>query len=314
MKPIYSRTYLIQYLLCALSAQLIFASFFSQNLQWPFFPNLTATQNAGSFEYTLGPGFITGQEISLFLGYLFLYLSYEFYGIRSAWQTAVALPVATLSLALVPQILVPQLPEATTTHLMSTSATISFSIAITASLLVVFSVAGTLKTLTRQYLMFTRYIPALGLGFLTLVSIQKFAGGAFQKGVLQIYQEALPSLSHYLALTLAGLIPLYLLRTVLGLFKGRSKGHFQPTQGSKSQRSPHNEILDSANSEQEEGSISEIVLIEDRDIDTKAVAKALKKAKAPASWNIAQGKERDLITTSANDDDITLSEKVSLKY
>lgn len=192
----------------------------------------------GDTEYPLMLGVISFTHLGFFLGFLFLYLNFEFYGFRSGFYPVIALsltmigvfflyglmnklsagtPIAYYDRRLFSMFLLDERDMLATV----TAYAVGFS--------VIFSVASALKRLTRNYFMFFRFPIATAIGLALFVALQTLLSRekpfVFNTSDLQVLfiERALTPAVQFAVFIVGAVIPLYLLRLFLGMFRGKAE-------------------------------------------------------------------------------------------
>lgn len=230
MKSLKTKVHFVQILLTALAATTgILATLFApENItfttgSWGFI-NTTETQVPFFF------GVISVFHLLGFLSFIFIYLSFEFYGFKNAFYTLINIVIvmcATESIMIFIKHLNETSPniffDANHIQLLPLSQrdfgiqTLAYAAGLTTTLLI----ATFLQKLSRDYFMFFRYTLASIIGFAVLIFLEfGLTQGRFQFDDVGLATAATPA-AQYFALILAFIVPLYILRLFLGIFRGR---------------------------------------------------------------------------------------------
>lgn len=234
MAPIKTQSFFIQNLLTVLATCFVFLGFLFFQERVTFWPNIWGYLEHGGKQIPILLGIVPFFNLSIFLGWLFLYLNFEFYGFKSSFYALLGI---CLSFALIfflfegLRLLAMDFPK---DPFLNATTVLSFFAypkkQILAHLMALFSggVIGLIfgdciRRLTRNYFMFLRFPISSCFGFAVFVAaqiyIQNFETSAIQDMLLLGIEPA----AQFLVGILAAVIPLYFLRLGFGLFKGWAK-------------------------------------------------------------------------------------------
>jgi hypothetical protein len=239
MKPIRIKTYFVHHFLEMLVIALTAIGFVFSAKTLPFFPTVQALiMESGETNLHLAWGTIPMSHAALYLAFLFAYLMFEFYGFKPAFYASVQ---SALAIGLCQGIFWLISTYALDTQNSRTDLVMSEFIvfdhmfvaglagAVIGGFTTTLLVAALIKKLTRNYFMFFRFPIAAVCGFsvFTAVFIYVTKSGALAPESMIL--EAVSPLSQFMALIVASVIPLYLLRLFLGMFRGLvSHGEAEP--------------------------------------------------------------------------------------
>ncbi len=231
MKPIKARTFFVQNLLIALSICFAIFGLILSSKSLIFSDAAWGYLSQGDVKHPIILGIIPVLSLATFLSYLFIYLNFEFYGIKSAIYSTVSL-CAIMALGF---ILLKIFPSYTLSPLKNPNdevilqfltipdkiiiATIS---AIAAGFTVAFIVAASMKKLTRNYFMFFRFPIASLAGFILIAIIHTYFEHLTLLAPHALFIQIATPVGQYLGLIILSLIPLYVFRLLLGIFRGWS--------------------------------------------------------------------------------------------
>lgn len=232
MKPLQTKTHLVRILFFFVAATFILFSYLLSAKTIPFYPSLKLTTlENGEQLFEVLTSTIPLSHVGLFLGFVLLYLNMEFYGFKSALYGTIG-AVATVFLSyglllvlfdfaldtegsridyLIAELFRPNLKE-----------TISFALSLGIGFFTTFFLATFFKKITRDYFMFIRYPLASLIGFFALTFVGVYISFQGQLAPISMVYEAIPWYSHFAAMILVSVIPLYILRILFGFFRGRS--------------------------------------------------------------------------------------------
>lgn len=232
MKPIRTKTFLVKQILFALSIMLVLFSYLMLIQEMPFFPTIKLMPVDGEYHLEIGKGLITVSYVASFLAFMASYLIFEFYGFKSALYSVLGCGLAVLLFhgcsELVQQYLLD--PENSRMDSIMTEVlhrpldmVVGYTGGLVAGWTLTLMVAAIIKVITRNYFMVIRYPIAACLGMAAFLAINTYVTG-FQVMALQsMPYVAAPTASQLLAMVIGSVIPLYLLRLLFGLFRGRQR-------------------------------------------------------------------------------------------
>lgn len=230
MKPIAIKIYLVQILLIVLASSFAFLSIGVADYNIAFWNATWGTLNHGEVKLPVVLGVVPFSNLSLFLSFLFAYLVFEFYGLKTAIYTALAIAMVMLLQFYLFFTLQTLKPVGVDHHELLTNIPLSYlnpkavhglAAAISVGFSSIFIMSWLLKKLTKNYFMFFRFSIASVLGFCIFVFVRTDIQKMNELGQMSIIMESFTPALQFAALSLVSIIPLYLLRLVLGFFRGR---------------------------------------------------------------------------------------------
>ena len=123
---------------------------------------------------------------------------------------------------------------------------LSLTAATAAGFITTFILAAGIKKLTHNYFMFIRFPIAAFIGFGVFTAIYTFVTELNEAAYESMVLDGITPLSHFLALILAAVVPLYILRLFMGLFRGWARDDESETTKAKSMfkgAEPEEEIM-----------------------------------------------------------------------
>jgi hypothetical protein len=164
-----------------------------------------------------------------FLGMIFFYLYFEFYGFKSAWKAVIGM-LLSLTLLFFGFTELGRLQSLGILRLESTTEISWFGLdirnflALTLSLgaywMVLITLASTLKKLTKNYFMFFRFFIAHTVAACLYISIGMYLQNFDKLAPESMALESLPYVAQLVLGSIGVLVPLYLIRLVLAPWKG----------------------------------------------------------------------------------------------
>lgn len=246
--PIKGKTYLVQFLLIIMSVVCVLLGMLLMSKSIYFFPCIQTVTTNNETVLQVGPGQISLAHVGIFLGFLLIYLQFEFYSLKPAFYTLICTAVATgtsfvLLNLMQTHLLQPDisqtdsvLNQAFSYNRLDVFATI---LAMTAGVTLTLFLAATIKRLTHNYLMFIRFPIASLIGFGvftgTLIYITQFQAFA----ISSMITSGITPYSQFVALILAAVVPLYVLRLFLSIFRGRAPKDKHAPQTTNSEEKTH---------------------------------------------------------------------------
>lgn len=230
MKPIAIKIYLVQILLIVLASSFAFLSIGVADYNIAFWNASWGNLVHGEAKIPVILGVVPFSNLSLFLSFLFTYLVFEFYGLKTAIYTSLAIAMVMLLQFYLFFTLQTLKPVGVDNHLLLTTLPLSYlnqkavhalAAAISLGFSSIFILAWLLKKLTKDYFMFFRFFIASSLGFALFVFVRTYIQKMNELGQMSILMESFTPALQFATLTLASIIPLYLLRLILGFFRGR---------------------------------------------------------------------------------------------
>ncbi|MBF0103763.1 MAG: hypothetical protein HQM16_00420 [Deltaproteobacteria bacterium] len=232
MKPIPTKIFLVQYLLFAVAITIAVLGLVLSAKQIPFYPSVEATTTDGEPHITVITGLMPLSHMALFISFICLYLVFEFYGFKSAFYASLnTAGMVLLSFFLLMMFkkhsLDPETSQFDTLldqliNYRLTSA-VALSAAIASGFTSIFVLAFGIKKLTRNYLMFIRFPVASIIGFGVFCAVDIFISQFNTSAYVSMILDGITPFSRFTALVMFSVIPLYILRLVLGLFRGMTQ-------------------------------------------------------------------------------------------
>jgi hypothetical protein len=230
MKTIKAKSYFIQVLLIAIASMIVTFGVILSAKSLVFTTANWGYLSHGELKETLVLGVIPVLNLSLFLGFIFIYLNFEFYGLKVSFYNTLSVCLVVLLSSVILKLFIEyglNVAESEMDQIIATFLTVrdeiviitivAIAIGYTLSLLV----ASALKKLTRNYFMFFRYPIAAIMGFAFVATLLTYI---HNKNVMDYslfsVQAATPA-AQFLILIVGSLIPLYALRIILSFFRGR---------------------------------------------------------------------------------------------
>lgn len=230
MKPIKTKSFLVQIGLIVFAVMLGVLGFVLSAKSIPFFPSVQATLVNEETTIRVAQGIMPLSHAFLFLSFLLIWLVFEFYGFKPAFYTSLNLAGAILGcyglfILLKRFLLDPQRSVLDDALAQVLPLNPRLVLSLVAGVLVGFSLAlmlgALIKKLTRNYFMFIRFPIAAAVGLGTLAGISIYVMNLNILSPASMLLDAVAPASHFLALIIASVIPLYVLRLFLGIFRGR---------------------------------------------------------------------------------------------
>lgn len=232
MKALQTRIYLVQVLLLMMAASLVVLGFLFPHEDITFWPATFGYLVQGQDKYPLVIGVMGITPFTQFLGFLLLYLSFEFYGLKPALYAVLSLALVMAALYFLLGFLARASIDPRTAPIdrrilmFFTPSHREFVATLCAFLFgqsLTFILAAGLKKLTQNYFMFFRYTIAALIGLLSAAALHT----ALQLETASSWEDfaivsATPA-AQAATLVILSVVPLYLLRLFLGIFRGRPK-------------------------------------------------------------------------------------------
>lgn len=294
MQPIIIRTYLVQILLLVMATSFAFLAIGVPENEIAFWTAQWGSLTHGEAQIPIVLGVIPFSNLALFLSFCFLYLSFEFYGFKSAFYGALCIAIVLLGqfylfyalqkfspVGLSNNLLMATVPLSNYSqqevHAMCTAVGIGFPAILTFAVF--------FKKITKNYFMFIRFSLGGSLGFAVFVGIREFVGRFGELGPMSIFMESITPYLQYVVLSLVIVPALYILRVFLGIFRGKSvEGEWQAMSGSrglfKAKSAPANDVADE--DEEEENTVSQNTSLDDLDEEESAEDDSEADEKAPS--------------------------------
>lgn len=239
MKPIISRTFLIQNLFIALAVLFsVVAVIFSAKIV-TIIPSSFGSVADGEVQIPIYMGIVPLSTLANFLGFVFIYLMFEFYGFKPAFYTAINQGVSSLVCFAVLYLIVTYTMDAQASPYDDILSQFLVYDKKSSSILIMSFVAGNcttvflasiLKKIMRNYFMFLRFPICSALGFSVTVAISVYLTHLGTLASRSMLLNAITPAAQYLVMIVVTVIPLYLLRLIFGMFRGWSKAEdIQPS-------------------------------------------------------------------------------------
>jgi hypothetical protein len=231
MRIVKSRIYVMQVVLLVFATALTLIGFLFPHQDVTLWPSIWGYVVRGQDQYPIVLGVVSFTQLSYFIGFLFLYLSFEFYGFKNGFYGTLALAlmmtVCYFALGLLRDISGdPRTAVIDRRILMFFELTRREFVAGLVSFLgaytLIFALATLVKKLTHDYFMFLRYTIAALTGFAVYVAAQVFLNNAGSASFEDMMVTAVTPAAQFAILVVASVIPLYLMRLFLGIFRGTS--------------------------------------------------------------------------------------------
>lgn len=262
MKPLQTKIFLVQGLLAAAAAYFVFLTFTIPDTQISFWHAEWGSLKHGEMQIPLILGVISFHNLVFFLNSLFLYLLFELYGFKHAIVTALSLSVmmvlhyylffglhefdAVQGNPLFTDI-TPILSGTSQNQVLSTSGAYSLGMIST------FILSWCLRKLTKNHLMFLRFVLSNTVGLTVFFALRHWFVNFQNLAPTSIFIDAITPGLQFLALTVLSVFPLYFLRFLFGLFRGKKndddwdvseKTLFKTSNHHSEQEITHNRSLD----------------------------------------------------------------------
>lgn len=231
MQIVKSRIYVLQVLLLVLASALTLVGFLFPHQDVTIWPSVWGYLNQGQNQYPIVLGVINLTQLAYFLGFLFLYLSFEFYGFKNGFYAVLALSL-TMTVCYFAFGLLSQLNASSRTAVVDRRLLMFFTltrrefvsglIAYLCGFTLIFALASLIKKLTHDYFMFLRYVIAALVGFSAYVALGVYLMNAGEASLEDMLVVAATPAAQFALLVVASVVPLYLMRLFLGIFRGRS--------------------------------------------------------------------------------------------
>jgi hypothetical protein len=232
MKPIKARSFFIRDLLYTLAILCTVFGFIFLEKTVPFSYSIWGHLKDGNIEQPILLGIVPLNFITTYISFLCAYLLFEFYGFKTALYASLNLVVAILGTYgifwLMQQYYLDPIASKTDEIILSLiKHDIRTLIAVVAPLFIgffsTFFLAAIIKRITRNYFMFFRFTIASIIGFSLFIMSHTYLNyfDTYALRSMLIYMVT-PAAQFLLAIS-ASVIPLYLLRLILGMFRGWQK-------------------------------------------------------------------------------------------
>lgn len=240
MQVVKSRIYVMQVVLLVFATALTLIGFLFPHQDVTLWPSVWGYVAQGQDKYPIVLGVIAFNQLAYFIGFLFLYLSFEFYGFKNGFYGALALSLMMAACYFLFGFLHEMSADPRTavidrrilmffnlTRREFVAGLVSFLSAYT----LIFALAAFIKKITRDYFMFLRYTIAALIGFAVYVAAQVFFNNAGSASLEDMLVIAITPAAQFSALVIASVVPLYLMRLFLGIFRGRAPVETAPASG-----------------------------------------------------------------------------------
>lgn len=194
----------------------------------------------GEVQLPLYLGIIPLSSLTHFLGFVFIYLMFEFYGFKPAFYTSINQGVSALTCLAVLYFIVHytiDVQASSYDDILSQflvydkkNSLIRVSSFVAGNCTTIFF-ASILKKLMRHYFMFIRFPISSAFGFSVTVATSVYLSNYATLAPRSMFLTAITPAAQFLAMIVVTVIPLYLLRLIFGLFRGWSRAEdTQPSQ------------------------------------------------------------------------------------
>jgi len=229
MKAIKARTFFVQNILITISILFAVLGFILMAKSIPFFPSIEAISANGETKINITQSFMSLSHLGLYFSFVFIYLMFEFYGFKPAFYTSINIAISILICYGLIYLLQNFTLNAETSELdllysqvflYHLRDTIALSLAILLSFCISIFLATVLKMIMRNYFMFIRFPIVAAICFAIFTWIHIYISQFDSLAMISMIQNSVTPYSQFLALILASIIPLYIFRLILGLFRG----------------------------------------------------------------------------------------------
>lgn len=230
MKTIKVKSYFIQVLLIAIASMVVTLGVIFSAKSLVFTTANWGYLSHGELKEALVLGIVPVLNLSLFLGFVFTYLNFEFYGLKVSFYNTLSVCLVVLLSSVLLKLFIEyglNVAESEMDQIIATFLTVKDEIIIITILAIAIGytlsllIASVLKKITRNYFMFFRYPIAAIIGFAFVATLLTYI---HNKNVMDYslfsVQAATPA-AQFLILIVGSLVPLYALRIILSFFRGR---------------------------------------------------------------------------------------------
>lgn len=239
MKPLNTQIHVLQVLLIIAATTLTLVGFLFSS------QNMTAVLGTIDYGEAHYPVIVNFTHLAYFLGFLATYLSFEFYGFKTGIFTVLGLSLMMTGLYFLFFVLndmadtyrIPFFDKRILGFFVYPYP--DFVAGLTAffgAQTLALSIAAVIKKITRNYFMFLRYPLGALAGFAFYVAVSTYLTTAGTLTMEQMLAQGVPPAAEFLIFIFASVVPLYLIRLFLGIFRGRDKKN--KTQNNESPAQP----------------------------------------------------------------------------
>lgn len=230
MKPIAIKIYLVQIFLIVLASSFAFLSIGVPEYDIAFWSASWGSIVHGEIKISLLLGVIPFSNLSLYLCFIFLYLLFEFYGLKTAVYTSLAVGLVLLLQFYLFFGLQKLNPVGFDHHILLSNVPLSnldqklmhaLAAAVSCGFASIFVLAWILKKLTKDYFMFLRFFFSSVIGFCVFAFVKVYLQKMQDLALISIIMETITPALQFAGLSLLSIIPLYILRLILGFFRGQ---------------------------------------------------------------------------------------------
>jgi len=230
MKALKTPSYLVQNILLVLCGALMVFGFLFMKKTIVITEGPWGFLHDGTNKIPLVLGEFPLFHMSLFLSFLCSYLLFEFYGFKIAFYSGISLILSIAATYLLFDNMIKYTidPDLNFDYAVYDNfnynkiTVLAYSLGILFLYTTTFIMAALIKRLTRTYFMFIRYPIASALGFTAFIAVIIYLQNFQYLAVQSMLYEAASPLAQFLLMIGVSLIPLYLLRLLLGIFRGRA--------------------------------------------------------------------------------------------
>lgn len=226
MKSLNTQIHLLQVMLIIAATTLTLVGFLFSS------QNMTAVLGTIDYSEAHYPVIVNFTHLAYFLGFLSTYLSFEFYGFKTGLFTVLGLSLMMAGLYFLFFILndladtyrIPFFDKRILGFFVYPYPDfVANLIAFLTGQSLALTVSGVIKKITRNYFMFLRYPLGALAGFTLYVSVSTYLTTVGTLATEQMFSQAVSPMAEFLLFIFASVIPLYLIRLFLGLFRGHDK-------------------------------------------------------------------------------------------
>lgn len=232
LKPLKNETFLVENLLIGLAVALALLGFVLSEYNVAFWYGPWGYVTHGEIKQPVILGVVPLANLGYFLSFLFLYLLFEFYGFKHAFYTTLTLGLLILAtygtfegLKLLHVETADEQEYRELKQFLTYSLKDIYSLvaAIILGHTTTLIIAAFLRKLTSNYFMFFRFVLAAVCGFAIFVAVRIYLLYWQTLAPMSMLMMAVTPLAQFLTGIVAAVIPLYVLRLVFGIFRGRVK-------------------------------------------------------------------------------------------
>lgn len=229
MRPVISRTFFVQNTLISLSVMLAIVGFIFFSKDITIIPSSFGSFTDGNIEINLFLGIISLPHLACFTSFLFIYLIFEFYGLKPSIYTAFNAMLAVVVGFVVIYFIKRYSLDMYASHydeiltqfiVYDKKHVFSLIIAFLLCNVVALFLAFILKKIMRNYFMFIRFPLVSSIGFAVFVFTDLYLNNFNKMAPRTIVVYGIEPALQFLILILASVAPLYILRLLLGIFRG----------------------------------------------------------------------------------------------